>query len=176
MGCQEEWGAERLVPKSWYEGVMNGGIYHQDRAHRVDGRGTGFWEDAEFSFGQAEFKVPEERVLCLVAQSCPTLCNPIDCSLQGSSVHGDSPGRSTVVDCHALLQGIFLPLGSKPRSPTLQADSLLSEPPGKPTWRISSGTILKESDLLQIDLRRLDILCMIMVLWLFFKVCIFCRK
>ena len=27
-------------------------------------------------------------VLCLVAQSCPTLCDPMDCSLQGSSVHG----------------------------------------------------------------------------------------
>ena len=24
----------------------------------------------------------------LVAQSCPTLCHPIDCSLPGSSVHG----------------------------------------------------------------------------------------
>ena len=23
-----------------------------------------------------------------VAQSCPTLCNPMDCSLQGSSLHG----------------------------------------------------------------------------------------
>ena len=38
----------------------------------------------------------------------------------------DSPGRNTGVGCHALLQGI------EPRSPTLQADSLLSEPPGKP--------------------------------------------
>ena len=27
-------------------------------------------------------------VLCLVAQSCPTLCNPMDCSLPGSSIHG----------------------------------------------------------------------------------------
>ena len=27
-------------------------------------------------------------VLCLVAQSCLTLCNPIDCSLPGSSIHG----------------------------------------------------------------------------------------
>ena len=27
-------------------------------------------------------------VLCLVAQSCPTLCNPMDCNLPGSSVHG----------------------------------------------------------------------------------------
>ena len=31
--------------------------------------------------------------------------------------------------CHSLFQGIFL--GSKPRSPALQADILLSEPPGK---------------------------------------------
>ena len=27
------------------------------------------------------------NVLCLVAQSCPTLCNPMDCSPPGSSVH-----------------------------------------------------------------------------------------
>ena len=36
-----------------------------------------------------------------------TLCNPIDCSPPGSSVHGDSPGKNTGVGCHALLQGIF---------------------------------------------------------------------
>ena len=27
-------------------------------------------------------------VLCLVAQSCQTLCDPMDCSPPGSSVHG----------------------------------------------------------------------------------------
>ena len=26
------------------------------------------------------------------AQSCPTLCDPVDCSLPGSSVHGTFPG------------------------------------------------------------------------------------
>ena len=31
----------------------------------------------------------------------------MDCSLLGSSVHGDSPGKNTGVGCHALLQGIF---------------------------------------------------------------------
>ena len=46
-------------------------------------------------------------VLCLVAQSCPALCNPMDCSPPGSSVHGDSPGKNTGVGCHALLQRIF---------------------------------------------------------------------
>ena len=44
---------------------------------------------------------------CLVAQSCPALCNPVDCSPPGSSVHRDSPGQNAGVGCHALLQGIF---------------------------------------------------------------------
>ena len=30
---------------------------------------------------------------CIVAKSCPTLCNPMDCSLPGSSVHGISQAR-----------------------------------------------------------------------------------
>ena len=30
----------------------------------------------------------ENEVKLLVAQSCPTLCNPVDCSLPGFSVHG----------------------------------------------------------------------------------------
>ena len=53
----------------------------------------------------------------LVAQSCPTLCEPMNCSLPGSSVHGDSPGKSTRVGCHALLQGIFPTQGSNPVLP-----------------------------------------------------------
>ena len=45
-----------------------------------------------------------ELALCLVAQSCPTLCDPVDRSSPGSSVHGGSPGKDTGVGCHALLQ------------------------------------------------------------------------
>ena len=56
-------------------------------------------------------------MLCLVPQSCPTLCDPTDCSLPGSSVHGDSPGRNTAAGCHALLQGIFPTQGSNPGLP-----------------------------------------------------------
>ena len=52
--------------------------------------------------------------VCLVIQSCPTLCDPVDCSPPGFSVHGDSPGKNTRVDCHALLQGIFPTQGSNP--------------------------------------------------------------
>ena len=44
-------------------------------------------------------------MLCLATESCPTLCNAMDCSPLGSSVHGDSPGKNTGLGCHALLQG-----------------------------------------------------------------------
>ena len=46
---------------------------------------------------------------CVHAQSCPTLCDLMDCS---SSVHGDSPGKNTGVGCHFFLQGIFPTQGS----------------------------------------------------------------
>ena len=50
-------------------------------------------------------------VYVLVAQWCPTLCDSVDCSPPGSSVHG-IPGKNTGVGCHSLLQGIFPTLGS----------------------------------------------------------------
>ena len=63
----------------------------------------------------------------LVSKSCLTLCNPADCSPPGCSVHGNSPGKNTGVGFHALSKP-----GIEPRSPALQADSSLTEPPGKP--------------------------------------------
>ena len=59
-----------------------------------------------------------------VAQSCPTLRDHMECSLPGSSVHGNSLGKNTRMGCHALLQGIFPYPGIKPRSLALQVDSL----------------------------------------------------
>ena len=41
-------------------------------------------------------------------QLCPILCDPVDCSPPGSSVHGIFPSKNTEVGCHTLLQGIFL--------------------------------------------------------------------
>ena len=32
-------------------------------------------------------------VLCFLTQSCPALCDPVDCSPPGSSVHGIFPAR-----------------------------------------------------------------------------------
>ena len=52
--------------------------------------------------------------MCMHAQSCPALCNPMDCSPPGSSVHGDSLGKNARVGCHSLLQGIFPTQGWNP--------------------------------------------------------------
>ena len=52
--------------------------------------------------------------VCLIAQSGPTLCEPMNCSLPGSSIHGDSPGKNIGVGCHSLLQGIFPTQGWNP--------------------------------------------------------------
>ena len=43
-----------------------------------------------------------------IGQSCPTLCDPMDCSLPGSSVHGIFPGKCTEVGCLFLLTSIIL--------------------------------------------------------------------
>ena len=58
-------------------------------------------------------------------------CNPMDCSLPGSSVHGISQGR--ILERVAISFPADLPdPGIKPGSPALQADSLPTEPPEKP--------------------------------------------
>ena len=70
----------------------------------------GTWKGFPFCNNIAEIlsNLPKVIFVCLVAHSCPALCNPLDCSLPGSSVHGISLGKNTGVDCHTLLQGIFL--------------------------------------------------------------------
>ena len=73
-----------------------------------------------------------------VAQLCPTLCNSVDCRLPGSSIHG--------IFRQQYWSGLPFPspgdlpnLGIEPGSPTLQVDSLPSEPPGKPTVVFTIG-------------------------------------
>ena len=56
-------------------------------------------------------------VLCLVAQSCPTLSNHMDCSPSGSSVHGDPPEYWTGLPYSP--PGDLPNSGIKPRSPAL---------------------------------------------------------
>ena len=69
-----------------------------------------------FSISRNSAFTSAHRYACVRAkslQSCPTLCNPMDCRLSGSSVHGDSPGRNTGVSCYVLLQ-ILLTQGQNP--------------------------------------------------------------
>ena len=67
----------------------------------------------------------------LVTQSCPTLCDPMDCSPPGSSVHEIFWAR--ILEWVAISFSKALPNpGMEPWSPVLQADSLPSELQGKP--------------------------------------------
>ena len=76
-------------------------------------------------------------VYVLVAHSCLTDCDPLDCNPPRLFCPWDFPGKYT-----GYWRGLpFPPPGDLPdpgmefRSLTLQADSLPSEPPGKPTTR-----------------------------------------
>ena len=72
-------------------------------------------------------------MVCVVIQSCPTLCDPMDCSLPDSSVHGILQVRILEWVVISSLGDLPDP-GIEPWSPALQANSLLSEPPGKPIY------------------------------------------
>ena len=75
------------------------------------------------SYGWVVFYYIYTFVLCC-AQSCLTLCDPLDCSPPGSSV----PGILTGAGCHLLLQGIFPTQGSNPGLLHWQADSFSTVP------------------------------------------------
>ena len=68
-------------------------------------------------------------VCVFVTQSCPILCDPIDCSPPGSSVHGILQAR-TVEWASFPTPGDLSKPGIEPRSPALKADSSQYEPQG----------------------------------------------
>ena len=92
-------------------------------------RRAGAWLGLDFIFPTWCFNTEPRRWWwrsCTCAQSCPTLCHPMDCSPPGSSVHGILQAR--------ILEWAAMPSSrgsSQSRNRTPQTDSLLSEPPGK---------------------------------------------
>ena len=56
---------------------------------------------------------PQGLMKVLVTQSCPTLCDPMDCSPPGSSVHGILQARILELVTIPFSRGIFLTQGSK---------------------------------------------------------------
>ena len=131
---------------NWYDGFNSRvvpakevGEFKQNRL--VESKQTeAWWERMNGTKCKRSAKWDEVRI----TRSCLTLCDPVDCSLPGSSVHGILQVRIlewvsiSSSRWSSLLQGIFpfpgdLPNSEiKPRYPALQMDSLLSEPPGKP--------------------------------------------
>ena len=57
---------------------------------------------------------PSSRIESEVAQSCLTLCNPIDCSLPGSFIHEIFQARLMEWVAFSFSRGIFLTQGSNP--------------------------------------------------------------
>ena len=73
---------------------------------------------------------------CLVAKSCLTLCNPMDCSLQGSSVH--------VISLARILEWVAISFSrgsSQPRDPA-HVFSVFTEPAGQPIKYLHANSIL----------------------------------
>ena len=83
------------------------------------------------SIKKQDFRSMTDTVF-VVTQLCSTFCHSMDCSPPGSSVHGILQARILEWVAMPFSRGCLDP-GIKPRSPTLQADSSPSEPPGNDT-------------------------------------------
>ena len=71
------------------------------------GDGGEFWADSKWVGDQTQASL---KVKVLVTQSCPTLCNPMDCNPPGSCVHGILQAR--------ILEWVVIPFSrgsSRPR-------------------------------------------------------------
>ena len=75
------------------------------------------------------------KVKVLVAHSYSTLCDRMDCSLPGSSVHGILQARILERVAIPFSRGSSQP-GIEQRSPALQVDPLPAEPQGKPLYTL----------------------------------------
>ena len=91
-----------------------------------------WWSELE---GLLLLGLHDSHVTLKVAQSCPTLCDPMDCSPPSSSVHGILQARILEWAAKSFSRGIFLT-----RSLALQADTWPSEPPGKTAWPTRSNS------------------------------------
>ena len=108
-------------------------------------------ETEVFPRGAGKSGPPSGRVCS--DQSCLSLCDSMDGSLPGSSVHGILQARILELECVAISfsKGDLPDPGIEPRSRTVQVDSLPSEPPGRmrsyvfvPVCLVNSGVYSTE--------------------------------
>ena len=102
------------------------GTFHAKMGSIKDKNGMDLKEQKLKAKEKRKVKVKSESE---VAQSCPTLCDHVDCSLSGSSVHGILQNTGVSFPTPEYLPD----LGIEPGPPALQADSLPTELGGKPS-------------------------------------------
>ena len=81
------------------------------------------------------------RTVCVCAQSCLPVCNPVGCSLPGSSVHGIAQVR-ILGWVPFPSPGDLLDPVIEPVSPVLVGGFFNTEPSGKPIWDWNKGMFL----------------------------------
>ena len=85
----------------------------------------------------------ESEMVVVKSLSRVRLCDPVDCSLPGSSVHGILQAR--ILEWVAISFSRGSSSGIEPRPPALEADALTSEPPGKPRMKVKSESEVTQS-------------------------------
>ena len=85
----------------------------------------------------------ESEMVVVKSLSRVRLCDPVDCSLPGSSVHGILQAR--IWEWVAISFSRGSSSGIEPRPPALEADALTSEPPGKPRMKVKSESEVTQS-------------------------------
>ena len=93
--------------------------------------------DASYKFLHLS-QIAVAAICCLVAKSCPTVATPWTVAHQAPLSMGFSR-QEYWRGLPFASPGNLPDLGIQLKSPALQVDSLLSEPPGKPIFQITSG-------------------------------------
>ena len=102
-----------------------------------------FQQSQGFSLENLQPQQEDQKVKVQVTRSCLTPCDPMDCSPPGSPVHGILQAR--ILEQVSFPPPVDLPdPGIEPRSPALLADSLISEPTGKPNMHTDRREIYQE--------------------------------
>ena len=104
--------------------------------------------------------------LGLVTQSCPILCDPMNCSPPGSSVHELLQARMLEWEAIPFSRGLLNPENSSPSE--FFTDSSPSEPPGKPKYMLNISK-LKEWGFFQITW-SVFYLCKKILWWILFRI------
>ena len=104
----------------------------QDHPWRLEGPDLAHQEHGPIWMGSWPRRVVKSVRVAEPLQLCPTLCNSMDCNMQGSYIHGILQARKWV-GCHALLQGNLPHPGTEPESHICCIGRQVLVPPGKPS-------------------------------------------